>query len=80
MTFNAVTYTVDLEMTTFSGNTYTHNFGSGGLGLIDVKGAPRLTFTNEVFSNNGDAQREMTTKLVAAITTALGGNPYLGFV
>lgn len=29
------------------------------MGLIDIKGAPRVTFTGDIFQKNGDAVREI---------------------
>jgi|LauGreDrversion4_2_1035121.scaffolds.fasta_scaffold64488_3 hypothetical protein len=32
------------------------------MGLIDIKGAPRVSFTGETFEKNGDAVREVKDK------------------
>ena len=42
-------------MVTFSNNQYYQNFGTGGLGLVDIKGAPRLSFVSENYTMNGDS-------------------------
>lgn len=47
VTINSVAYTVDTQMTTLKLNQYTKNTGSGGLGLIDIKGVPRVQFVSE---------------------------------
>lgn len=55
VTYGSATYNVDRQMTTFNLNTYTSNTASGGMGLVDISGAPRITITSEVYTNNGDS-------------------------
>jgi hypothetical protein len=38
------------------------NFGSGGAGLIDITGAPRVSFESDRFLRNGDSFKEVMQK------------------
>ena len=61
-TYNAVTYTADLNHNKFISNTYNGNFYSNGYSLIQLDGVPRISMSGETFSNNGDASRESIIK------------------
>jgi hypothetical protein len=54
----------------FKGNQYIQNFGTGGTSLVDVVGAPRVSFLNEIFLKNGDSVSEIiaSNKLSLMIT------------
>jgi hypothetical protein len=67
-TINSVSYSIDTQLNQFVSNTYTKNLGSGGSGLLDLKGMPRVKFSGESFTNNGDSQREVSAKIKATNT------------
>lgn len=60
--WGTLTIPVDLNINTFKNNQYLFNYGSNGMGLIDIKGAPRISFSGETFEKNGDAVREVKDK------------------
>jgi hypothetical protein len=47
--WGGLTIPVDLNLNTFKNNQYLLNYGSNGMGLIDIKGAPRVSFSGEKF-------------------------------
>jgi hypothetical protein len=53
---------VDLNQVTFKDNNFWLNFVSGGAGLIDIRGAPRVSFTGDEFLRNGDSFKEVIEK------------------
>ncbi len=53
---------VDLNQVTFKDNNFWLNFVSGGASLIDIKGAPRVSFTGDEFLKNGDSFKEVIEK------------------
>ena len=53
---------VDLNQVTFKNNKFWLNFVSGGAGLIDIRGAPRVTFIGDEFLRNGDSFKEVIEK------------------
>ena len=55
------TYTADFNKIIFSNNVYTANFYTGGVSLIHLNGAPRVFFSDEAFTNNGDNCEEALT-------------------
>ena len=57
--WNSVQITIDLNIVTFKNNIYERNFASNSLGLIDIKGSPRVQFIGDKFSKNGEAVREI---------------------
>ncbi len=50
---------MDLKLLTFRSNYYYSNYGSGGSGLIDISGAPRVLMQSENFNFNGDTSKEV---------------------
>jgi hypothetical protein len=44
-----------MNFVTFKSNVYSRNHASGGLGLIDIVGVPRIVFDTESFYSNGDS-------------------------
>ena len=54
----AVTVNYDAKKVTFESNSYYRNSGSGGVGLIDLRGFPRVTFNGELFNRNGDSVKD----------------------
>ena len=52
-------YNMDLKLLTFRSNYYDSNYGSGGHGLIDISGAPRVLMQSEIFNYNGDTSKEV---------------------
>lgn len=69
-TWNGNTYTVDMEALTFKYNVYTENFATRGKGLVDITGAPRVFFTAETFTGNGDATSNVLSTYGSGILTA----------
>jgi len=61
-TSTAYTFAGDTQLIKFKGNTYTKNLGSGGQGLVDIRGATRVWIESETFTGNGDAQKYVTSK------------------
>ena len=57
--WNAVPIAIDLNIVTFKDNFYERNFGSDAKGLIDIRGAPRVKFSGETFTKNGDSGKEI---------------------
>jgi hypothetical protein len=53
---------VDLNQVTFKDNNFWLNFVSGGASLVDIKGAPRVSFTGDEFIRNGDSFKEVIEK------------------
>ena len=53
---------VDLNQVTFKNNKFYINFGSGGQSLVDISGAPRVSFFGDEFLRNGDSFRELIEK------------------
>jgi hypothetical protein len=49
----------DMNLVTFKKNTYTRNYASGGNGIVDILGMPRVTFDSETFVSNGDSIKEV---------------------
>ena len=64
VTYNGNTYTIDMNKVIFSYNVYTENSATGGFGLVDLYGAPRVFFIAETFTGNGDASRETVTNYI----------------
>ncbi|TNV88247.1 hypothetical protein FGO68_gene13755 [Halteria grandinella] len=62
---------VDLNMVTFKSNEFNQNFGTGGLGLVDIKGAPRVQLLLEKYTKNGDSVKEAiaSSKLGLTVVT-----------
>lgn len=56
---------------TFTENTYTKNFFTGGESLVHLEGAPRVFFKDETFNTNGDMIYEAanTYGLLSGTTT-----------
>lgn len=50
---------MDIKLLTFKANTYNTNYGSGGRGLIDISGVPRVLIMSENFYYNGDTSKEV---------------------
>ena len=65
----STTYTADLAKINFQSNTYTANFYTAGNSLIQLEGAPRIFFSGETFTNNGDNSKEAITKYGSGILT-----------
>lgn len=51
----SVSVTYDMQKTTIKSETYSGNYGSGGKGLIDIQGMPRVFVDTVIFVNNGDS-------------------------
>ena len=51
-------YTADFNKIIFGNNVYTGNSFTGGKSLIHFEGAPRIFFSDESFTNNGDNAKE----------------------
>lgn len=62
ITSTSTTYTIYMNQVTFLTNTYTENFATGGKGLVDVWASPRVVFSGETFTGNGDATVDSITK------------------
>jgi hypothetical protein len=69
-TYNSISYVADLNKINFKSNTYTANFFTGGDSLIHFEGAPRIFFTSESFTNNGDNTKEALTTYGSGVLTA----------
>ncbi len=54
-----VSVPVDLNMVTFKLNKFYSNFASGGQSLVDIQGAPRVSFDGDEFLRNGEATKEI---------------------
>ncbi len=50
----------DMQQVTFYKNTFTANHASGGNGLLDFIGVPRVFFESDKFINNGDSIQHST--------------------
>lgn len=50
-----------MQRTTILSDTYTGNYASGGKGLIDIIGVPRVFIDSVSFTNNGDSIREVVS-------------------
>lgn len=59
--YNGVTYSVDLFNIAFLSNTYSANLFTGGKALVHLEGAPRVSFSTETFTNNGDMSSDALT-------------------
>ena len=57
---------IDMTMVTFNGNTFTTNAATGGSGITDILGVPRIYFIGETYTTNGDSATN--------VITALGGS------
>jgi hypothetical protein len=59
LTFSHETLSVSveyyMERTTFSGETFEENYASGGKGIIDIIGFPRIFIESVSFKKNGDS-------------------------
>jgi hypothetical protein len=51
----------DMQQVTFYKNVFTANHASGGNGLLDFIGVPRVFFESDVFTNNGDSIMQATS-------------------
>lgn len=51
---NSVIHTIDQLKIELNGNSYIENFGGGGKGIVNIQGALRLNFENEVYEKNGE--------------------------
>jgi len=50
-----------MQRTTFLSDTFTGNYATGGKGLIDIIGVPRLFIDSVSFVNNGDSIKEVVS-------------------
>jgi hypothetical protein len=46
---------MDGKLLSFKGNQYFYNYGSGGKGLVEIVGAPRVYMWAEYYYYNGDS-------------------------
>lgn len=51
---NSVTHTIDRLKIELNGNSFIENFGGRGHGIVDIQGAIRLNFENDLFEKNGE--------------------------
>jgi hypothetical protein len=57
----------------FTQNTYTANFYTNGQSLVHLEGAPRVFFSGETFTNNGDMANDAITLYGTGILVAQSG-------
>jgi hypothetical protein len=50
-----------MQRTTIFGDTYNGNYATGGKGLIDIIGMPRIFIDSVSFTNNGDSIKEVVS-------------------
>ena len=50
-----------MNKNTFYANNYNANFFTGGKSMIHLEGTPRVFFSDETFTNNGDMCKEAIT-------------------
>lgn len=55
------TITGDMKKTTLVSNSYTRNSATGGSGIVDFQGVPRVLIESETFTNNGDSASNVIT-------------------
>ena len=55
-----------MQKTTIKSDTYNGNYASGGKGLIDIIGMPRVHIDSVTFTNNGDSIKEVVSTYGAA--------------
>lgn len=63
------TYTADLNKVIFKNNVFTGNFFTGGKSLIHLEGVPRVFFSDEAFTNNGDSCKEAISTYGSGVMT-----------
>jgi hypothetical protein len=55
-----------MQRTTIKSDSYTGNYATGGKGLIDISGMPRVFIDSVSFTNNGDSIKEVISTYGAA--------------
>ena len=59
------TYTFDSLQLTLKKNSYLKNLGSGpNVGLVDLRGASRVSIQAEIYTNNGDSAKDLIEEYV----------------